>query len=88
MPTYFIQSAKHLVSRDEISHFVLRTQEVVITSHWLPKQRPLDIVLTCGASCPDAIVDTVLLRVLEFFAATRALEDVLQPYTGTQQAAG
>ena len=86
MPTYFIQGAKDLVSGDLISHFALRTQEVITTTHWLPKQRPLDIVLTCGASCPDAIVDAVLLRVLEFFAATRTLEDVLQPYTGTQQA--
>lgn len=88
MPTYFIQGAKDLVSRDLISHFVLGSQGVVTTTPWLPKQRPLDIALTCGASCPDAIVDTVLLRVLEFFATTRTLEDVLQPYTGTQQAAG
>ncbi len=88
MPTYFIQGAQDLVSGDRISHFALRSQEVVTTAPWLPKQRPLDIALTCGASCPDAIVDTVLLRVLEFFAATRTLEDVLQPYTGTQQALG
>jgi len=88
MPTYFIQGAKDLVSGDQISHFALRSQEVVTTTPWLPKQRPLDIALTCGASCPDAIVDTVLLRVLEFFAATRTLEDVLQPYTGIQQALG
>ncbi len=88
MPTYFIQGAKDLVSEDRISHFALRTQGVVTTTPWLPKQRPLDIALTCGASCPDAIVDTVLLRVLEFFAATRTLEDVLQPYTGIQQAIG
>jgi 4-hydroxy-3-methylbut-2-enyl diphosphate reductase len=46
----------------------------------LPDKHPLDVALTCGASCPDAIVDGVLFRVLSFFGATRSLEEVLQPY--------
>jgi 4-hydroxy-3-methylbut-2-enyl diphosphate reductase len=50
------------------------------TEGWLPDKRPLDVALTCGASCPDAIVDGVLFRVLSFFGAIRPLEDVLQPY--------
>ena len=80
MPTYFIQGAKDIESAHHINHFVLHAQHVATTPNWLPEQRPLDIALTCGASCPDAIVDEVLLRVLSFFTQTRAMEDVLHPY--------
>ena len=88
MPTYFLQGAKDMVSQSHINHFVLHPQQVETTRNWLPEHRPLDIALTCGASCPDAIVDEVLLRVLSFFPQTRTMEEVLQPYSHTEQVTG
>jgi len=80
MPTYFIQTEREILSAKRINHFDLEKRQVITTDGWLPEKRPLDIVVTCGASCPDAIVDEVLLRVLSFFEKTRPLEDVLRPY--------
>jgi 4-hydroxy-3-methylbut-2-enyl diphosphate reductase len=80
MPTYFVKNADELISDEAIQHFVLSTRKVTTTTHWLPSKRPLDIALTSGASCPDAVVDDVLLRVLSFFDDVRAIEDVLNPY--------
>lgn len=80
MPTYFIQNADDIVSADTARHFLLDTHRITHTSGWLPTKRPLDIALTCGASCPDAVVDRVLLRTLSFFDHTSSLEQVLQPY--------
>jgi len=80
MPTYFIQSATEIESDGEIHHFDLSKRQVMTTHGWLPDQRPLDIVVTCGASCPDAIVDEVLLRVLSLFKETRPLDKVLETY--------
>jgi len=80
MPTYFIRNADEILSASHIQHFLLATRQMATTENWLPDRRPLDIALTCGASCPDAIVDGVLFRVLSFFAPTRPLEEVLQPY--------
>lgn len=80
MPTYFVKNANELLSNLEIQHFMLSTRKVTTTTHWLPSKRPLDIALTSGASCPDAVVDDVLLRVLSFFDEVHAIEDVLQPY--------
>lgn len=80
MPTYFIQNADDIVSADTARHFLLDTHRITHTSGWLPAKRPLDIALTCGASCPDAVVDRVLLRTLSFFDHTAPLEQVLQPY--------
>jgi 4-hydroxy-3-methylbut-2-enyl diphosphate reductase len=80
MPTYFIKSADEILSRDEIRHFQLKTREITTTEAWLPPKRPLEVILTCGASCPDAILDGVLLRVLSFFDGVRPIDDVLEPY--------
>ncbi|MFT5365541.1 MAG: 4-hydroxy-3-methylbut-2-enyl diphosphate reductase [Candidatus Latescibacterota bacterium] len=80
MPTYFVKNETELISDKEIQHFSLSKREIMTTHDWLPKKHPLDVALTCGASCPDAVVDEVLLRVLSFFGQTRAIDDVLQPY--------
>ncbi|HET6350197.1 MAG TPA: 4-hydroxy-3-methylbut-2-enyl diphosphate reductase [Candidatus Krumholzibacteria bacterium] len=77
MPTYFIQGADDVVTADVIRHFSLARRAVETTAGWLPPRRPLDVVLTCGASCPDAILDEVLRRVLEIFADAAPLEAVL-----------
>ncbi len=88
LPTYFLQGAKDIVSQSQINHFVLHRQQVETTRNWLPEHRPLDIALTCGASCPDAIVDEVLLRVLSFFTQTRTMDEVLQPYPDIEHVTG
>ena len=80
MPTYFIRGAEEITSRDNIRHFVLGNRQVVESESWLPDKPKTEIVLTCGASCPDAILDEVLLRVLSFFEGTRIVDDVLSAF--------
>jgi 4-hydroxy-3-methylbut-2-enyl diphosphate reductase len=38
------------------------------------------VVLTCGASCPDAILDAVLCRLLTLFPGSRPLDHVLEAF--------
>ena len=85
MPTYFVQGAEELVSAEGIRHFSLETRSMLTTDGWLPPRRPLDVVLTCGASCPDAILDAVLRRVLSFFPGVRDTERVLAPFPALSQ---
>lgn len=80
MPTYFIKDADEIHSESVIRHFNLETKKAALTTDWLPDKRPLSVALTSGASCPDAIVDAVLLRVLSFFEPARSLDDVLACY--------
>ena len=80
MPTYFICNADEILSENEIRHFTLPSRQTTLTQNWLPPKKPLDIALTCGASCPDAIVDEVLLRVLSFFENTIPVKTVLEKY--------
>ena len=80
MPTYFVRNADEIVSSSEIRHFDLAQRKVVTSRDWLPEKRPIMVALTCGASCPDAVVEGVLLRLLSFFPNTRSFEEVLDPY--------
>lgn len=81
-PTYFINSDSEIKSSTEIHHFDY-PNKVKKTSHrFLPDHTPVSIVLTSGASCPDTLVDRVMLRLLEFFPAARPLDEVLRPYNG------
>ena len=63
-PTYFINGEKEILSAEEIEHFNYPTHKLERTSGWLPAKRPLTIILTSGASCPDTLLDRVMLKVL------------------------
>ncbi|HYE95265.1 MAG TPA: 4-hydroxy-3-methylbut-2-enyl diphosphate reductase [Rubricoccaceae bacterium] len=82
MPTYFVADAAKLVSPDEIHHFDWHAKEERITRGWLPSGlgRPLDILLTAGASCPDALLDEVIRRVLGWLPDARPVDDALAPF--------
>ena len=76
-PTYFINSELEIKSRREIQHFDYPNKQKRVTRDFLPDNAPLKIVLTSGASCPDTLVDRVLLRLLEFFPEARSVEALL-----------
>jgi 4-hydroxy-3-methylbut-2-enyl diphosphate reductase len=65
-PTYFINGDRELLSAEEIEHFNYPAQRLERTRGWLPVQRPVTIILTSGASCPDTLLDRVMRRVLGF----------------------
>jgi len=77
MPTYFIQNASKLLSENLISHYDLHTRQVTTSENYLPKKDTLDIILTSGASCPDAVVEAVMIKLLAYFENTASIETVL-----------
>lgn len=80
-PTYHIRDASEIKSGNEIHHFNQWNKQVEKTRNWIPKTAgPLTIALTSGASCPDALVDEVLLKVAAYFDGCRPVEEALQPF--------
>ncbi|MCU0372943.1 MAG: 4-hydroxy-3-methylbut-2-enyl diphosphate reductase [Ignavibacteria bacterium] len=77
LPTYFISSANKIISKDEISHFDFHNHKELITKGYLPLKEKTRIILTSGASCPDAIVEEVLMKLLSFFKGTKSVEEVI-----------
>lgn len=80
MPTYFIDGAAAIDSLDRIQHFDIHTKSVQLTENWLPEQRPVDIILTAGASCPDALLDEVIHKVVTWFPDAHAEKEVLDAF--------
>ncbi|PWH87097.1 4-hydroxy-3-methylbut-2-enyl diphosphate reductase [Brumimicrobium oceani] len=76
-PCYFINTEDDIKSKYEIKHFNIHSKELEITNGFLPENDVLDIVLTSGASCPDAVVDRVLHKVLSYFNDTKSIDDVI-----------
>lgn len=79
-PTYFINSQKEIISRDEIHHFDYINKKKKETNNWLPEKEPISVVLTSGASCPDTLVDAVMLKVLDFFDDTKEVERLVAEF--------
>lgn len=76
-PTYFISSANEIKSQNEIAHYNYAAKSRKVTYDFLPDVSPVKIVLTSGASCPDTIVDEVMLKLLGYFQGGKPLEIVL-----------
>ena len=80
-PTYHIRDAGEFKNGKSITHFNQWGKEMKTTKNWLPQgEKPLKIALTSGASCPDVLVDEVLLKILKLYPDAAELEDVLRPY--------
>ncbi len=71
LATYFINNEEKIVSSKEILHYNFHTKKEILTSHYLPAKQPAKILLTSGASCPDALVEGVINKLVNFFAVTR-----------------
>lgn len=73
LPTYFIDAADKLISKTEILNRNWRTKEQSGINHYLPNQNPVRILMTSGASCPDAVVESVIRRLASFYGAEERL---------------
>ncbi|MCF2519899.1 4-hydroxy-3-methylbut-2-enyl diphosphate reductase [Dyadobacter sp. CY351] len=79
-PTYFIESVNKILDKQLIRHFNLHSKEEMVTENYLPQHTPARIMLTCGASCPDAVVEGILMRLLSFFEASKDINEVMQQF--------
>jgi 4-hydroxy-3-methylbut-2-enyl diphosphate reductase len=76
LPTYFIESAADLLSSHEIKGFNWRTHEEYIKENYLPSKENVRILITSGASCPDAIVEQTIEKLSGFFTGSKQLSEV------------
>ena len=78
LPTYYIDSADKIMSANQIVHFNFHTKQELITNDFLPNSLPIKILITSGASCPDAIVENVIGKLLHLTAASKSIEAVIE----------
>jgi 4-hydroxy-3-methylbut-2-enyl diphosphate reductase len=82
---FFIQSEKSIRSRDEIEHYVFPSAEHGSGGHttlhplWPGCDGAKTVLISGGASCPDGLVQQVIVRINGLFPAgsLRSVDEVL-----------
>jgi 4-hydroxy-3-methylbut-2-enyl diphosphate reductase len=77
LPTYFIKSADEIISSKEIRHYKMHRKEEATTLSYLPEKKPVKILVTSGASCPDAMVEGVITKIAGFFKCNKTIDDLI-----------
>jgi 4-hydroxy-3-methylbut-2-enyl diphosphate reductase len=75
-PTYFIRSANEIHGKDKIHSFDIHSKSI-FELPFLPEKGTIRIAITSGASCPDAIVDGVIKRILDLMEIEKPIEEVI-----------
>jgi 4-hydroxy-3-methylbut-2-enyl diphosphate reductase len=76
LPTWFIDAPSRLLTEKKIEHRRWDSKELLVCEHYLPAKEPVTLLMTSGASCPDAVVDGVIHRLAGFYGVSPALEEL------------
>ncbi|RYE21891.1 MAG: 4-hydroxy-3-methylbut-2-enyl diphosphate reductase [Sphingobacteriales bacterium] len=80
LPTYFIKDEACLESGDTVRHFDLHTHVEIETNGYLPAREHIRIMITSGASCPDALVERVIERLVNLTGNEAQLKPVAESW--------
>jgi 4-hydroxy-3-methylbut-2-enyl diphosphate reductase len=80
LPTYFINSEEKILSANVMLHYNFHTKEEILTSNYLPKKETVKILVTSGASCPDALVEGVIKKLASFFVNAKSIDELINQF--------
>jgi 4-hydroxy-3-methylbut-2-enyl diphosphate reductase len=67
LPTYYIDHPDRIIDQKLISHFYFHNSQSKETVDFLPTKDKTRILITSGASCPDAMVENIILKLASFY---------------------
>lgn len=74
-PTYFIKNEEEIISSKEIRHFDIHTGNCIISDGYISGNN-YKIIITSGASCPDAEVDKVIHKLHKILGGKIPIESL------------
>lgn len=80
LPTYFINSEEKILSAQRIQHYNQHTKQEQLTENYLPPNKEISILITSGASCPDALVEEVINKIVSFFPAGVSSKELMADF--------
>ena len=80
LPTFFINNEDKILSQQTIMHCNFHTKQELITENYLPSKQTVSILITSGASCPDALVEGVIKKLAGFYPATKSVEELITQF--------
>lgn len=78
--TFFISDEEKISGSNSISHFDIHDKKEKTTANFINEKEVVRIAVTSGASCPDAVVDKVINKILNFFPNKKEVDKVLEEY--------
>jgi 4-hydroxy-3-methylbut-2-enyl diphosphate reductase len=85
LPTYFISSGAKILNPKLIRHFNIKEHKEIESENFLPKKNVIDIILTSGASCPDAVVEDVLRKIHSFFPQAKDVDETIETFLSIRE---
>ncbi len=76
LPTYYIDHEDRILSKDNISHYNFHEKKECTTKNFIPNKSAVTILMTSGASCPDAIVEKVIDKIGQYFLSKEDYEKI------------
>ncbi len=80
LTTFYIDSPDKILSQKEILHHNFHTKQELHTVNYLPEHTPLKVLITSGASCPDAVVEGVIKKLLSFYETSISFDEVMNQF--------
>ena len=77
--TFFINSSKNISLDNKILHFDIKTKKQIETINFLDKKK-CKIILTSGASCPDIILEKIILRLMDIHKIKPNYNEILDKF--------
>jgi 4-hydroxy-3-methylbut-2-enyl diphosphate reductase len=81
LPTYFVNSEEKILSKSTIMPYDFHTGTELITENYLPQTEPVTILITSGASCPDAVVEGIIKKLAGFYPASKSIESMMEQFS-------
>lgn len=81
LPTYFINHEECLRDDFSVVHFDFHQKKELTTENFIDINKAYKVLVTSGASCPDALVERVIDRLALLTGNAEALEIVKDAYT-------
>lgn len=81
LSTYFIRDEEKIISAKEILHYNFHTKEELLTANYLPEKKQVKILITSGASCPDALVEGVIRKLAGYFELESKIDNLVAEFS-------
>jgi 4-hydroxy-3-methylbut-2-enyl diphosphate reductase len=75
--SFFVKDESKLISAEEILHFDIHSKQELLTHGWMDSIIPLRVLITSGASCPDALVESVIRKLVSFIPGTVPVDQMI-----------
>jgi 4-hydroxy-3-methylbut-2-enyl diphosphate reductase len=76
LSTYFISSEEKVLSPEEILRYNIHKRQEESVRDWLGQRQPVRILISSGASCPDALVESLIRKLAGYYGASDRIEQI------------